>query len=203
MLRDSGTDRAAFLASLVIGDSFAERLVSMGVVGEGLGKPTACCILRRAQASGLSVKQFVHQSSQVYHLRKGKCLMRLWYRASLAACLTLLASGALPAAKRRVSEVEVESVHRSALLIDTHNDVTSFTVEGFDIASSSSKHHTDLDRLKSGGVGAVFFAAYVGPEHAASRTSAFRALQMIDTIRTDIVGRYPNEFVLRARVPRN
>jgi len=120
----------------------------------------------------------------------------LWYRASLAACLTLLASGALPAAKRRVSEVEVESVHRSALLIDTHNDVTSFTVEGFDIASSSSKHHTDLDRLKSGGVGAVFFAAYVGPEHAASRTSAFRALQMIDTIRTDIVGRYPNEFVL-------
>jgi membrane dipeptidase len=42
----------------------------------------------------------------------------------------------------------------------------------------------------------VFFAAYVGPEYAASKVSAVRALQMIDTIRTDIVGRYPNVFRL-------
>jgi len=102
----------------------------------------------------------------------------------------------MPAAKRKVTEAEVQSVHRSALLIDTHNDVTSFTVEGFDIGSAGSKHHTDLPRLKAGGVGAVFFAAYVGPEYAASKTSAIRALQMIDTIRTDIAGRYPNDFVL-------
>ena len=42
----------------------------------------------------------------------------------------------------------------------------------------------------------MFFAAYVGPEYTASKTSAFRALQMIDTIRTDIVARYPSDFVL-------
>jgi len=122
--------------------------------------------------------------------------MRLWHKASVATCLVLLALTALSAAKRQVTEAEVQSVHRSALLIDTHNDVTSFTVEGFDIGSAGSKHHTDLARLKTGGVGAVFFAAYVGPEYATSRTSAVRALQMIDTIRTDIVGRYPNDFVL-------
>jgi membrane dipeptidase len=122
--------------------------------------------------------------------------MRLWHKASVATCLALLAFTDLPAAKRKVTEAEVQSVHRSALLIDTHNDVTSFTVEGFDLGTTGSKHHTDLARLKTGGVGAVFFAAYVGPEYAASRTSAVRALQMIDTIRTDIVARHSNDFVL-------
>jgi len=122
--------------------------------------------------------------------------MRLWHKVFLATWLAMLASTDLPAAKRRVTEAEVQRVHRSALLIDTHNDVTSFTVEGFDIGSTGSKHHTDLSRLKAGSVGAVFFAAYVGPEYATSRTSAVRALQMIDTIRTDIVARHPNDFVL-------
>ena len=122
--------------------------------------------------------------------------MRLWHKAFVATCLALLALTDLPAAKRTVTEAEVQSAHRSALLIDTHNDVTSFTIEGFDIGTTGSKHHTDLARLKLGGVGAVFFAAYVGPEYATTRTSAVRALQMIDTIRTDIVARHPNDFVL-------
>ena len=122
--------------------------------------------------------------------------MRLWHKTSVAICLALLVLPDMPAAKRKVTEAEVQSVHRSALLIDTHNDVTSFTVEGFDIGTAGSKQHTDLPRLKAGGVGAVFFAAYVGPEYAASRTSAFRALQMIDTIRTDIVSSHTNDFVL-------
>ena len=122
--------------------------------------------------------------------------MRLWHKAFVTTCLALLALADLRAAKRKVSETAVQEVHRAALLIDTHNDVTSYTVEGFDIGIAGSKHHTDLPRLKAGGVGAVFFAAYVGPEYAASRTSSVRALQMIDTIRTDIVARHPSDFVL-------
>lgn len=82
------------------------------------------------------------------------------------------------------------------LLIDTHNDVTSFTVQDFDIGKSDGKHHTDIARLKQGGVGAVFFAVYVSGAYAESKTAANRALQMIDTVRHDIVGRYPNDFVL-------
>ncbi|MSO24222.1 MAG: hypothetical protein EXQ58_13475 [Acidobacteria bacterium] len=95
------------------------------------------------------------------------CPMRLLHKVSLAALSALLAFADLPAAKRKVSEAEVHRVHCSTLLIDTHNDVTSMTVEGFDIGSTGSKHHTDLARLKAGGVGAVFFAAYVGPEYVA------------------------------------
>ena len=122
--------------------------------------------------------------------------MRLWHKAFVTTCLALLVLADLRAAKRKVSATAVQEVHRAALLIDTHNDVTSYTVEGFDIGIAGSKHHTDLPRLKAGGVGAVFFAAYVGPEYAASRTSSVRALQMIDTIRTDIVARHPSDFVL-------
>jgi membrane dipeptidase len=122
--------------------------------------------------------------------------MRRLHKTSLAVFLALFALADVQAAKRKISEAEVQSVHRAALLIDTHNDVTSFTVEGFDIGSAGSKRHTDLARLKAGGAGAVFFAAYVGPEYAASHNSANRALQMIDTIRNDIVARYPNDFVL-------
>ena len=54
--------------------------------------------------------------------------MRLWHKAFVAICLALLVLVDLRAAKRKVSETAVQKVHRAALLIDTHNDVTSYTV---------------------------------------------------------------------------
>ena len=42
----------------------------------------------------------------------------------------------------------------------------------------------------------MFFAAYVAPAYAKSNTAANRALQMIDTVRYDIVTRHPNDFAL-------
>jgi len=76
----------------------------------------------------------------------------------------------MTAQKRTVTDAEVKRVHASALLIDTHNDFPTeqagkdrpFTGAVIDIGASSPMAHTDLARLKSGGVGAVFFAAYVG-----------------------------------------
>src|SRR5579884_2383669 len=82
------------------------------------------------------------------------------------------------------------------LLIDTHNDVTSLTVDGFDIAKHNDKGHTDIARLRAGGVGAVFFAAYVAASYAKSGRSAHRTLEMIDTVRHDIVGAHPETFQL-------
>lgn len=96
--------------------------------------------------------------------------------------------------KRVVTDRMVQDVHRSALLIDTHNDVTSRTLTGFDIGKADMEGHTDIPRLKAGGVGAVFFAVYVAAEFAKDKTAAHRTLQMIDTVRTDIIGKYPNDF---------
>ena len=56
--------------------------------------------------------------------------MRRWHKASVVTCLAILTSTDLPAAKRQVTEAEVQSVHRSALLIDTHNDVTGPQLKG-------------------------------------------------------------------------
>jgi membrane dipeptidase len=45
-------------------------------------------------------------------------------------------------------------------------------------------------------VGAQFFAVYVAGGYVNGNRSARRALEMIDTVRHDIIGRYPNDFVL-------
>src|ERR1700736_3090405 len=113
-------------------------------------------------------------------------------RLSVALVTAILLFGQ----NRTVSDAEVMRVHRSTLLIDTHNDVPSRTVDGFDIGSQTGTGHTDIARLKEGGVGAQFFAVYVAASYANGNRSANRTLQMIDTVRHDIIGRYPNDFVL-------
>ena len=111
-------------------------------------------------------------------------------------CLVLAAAGALSAQtpgrqKRTVSDAEVRRVHKSAILIDTHNDVTSATVEGLDIGVRRADGHTDLPRLEEGGVGATFFAVFVAANYVEGNHAANRTLQMIDTVRHDVIERYP------------
>ena len=96
--------------------------------------------------------------------------------------------------KRTVTDAEVMRVHNSAILIDTHNDVTSATVAGLDIGKPNSDHHTDLPRMKKGGMGAQFFAVYVASSYEEGNHSAHRTLEMIDTVRHDIIDRYPADF---------
>jgi membrane dipeptidase len=100
----------------------------------------------------------------------------------------------LVAQPRKVTQAEVDRITREAILIDTHNDITSRTVEGYDIATPNKSGQTDLPRMK-GFLGAEFFAVYVGAEYVNGNHSANRALQMIDTVRTDVIAGHPNEFV--------
>ena len=94
-----------------------------------------------------------------------------------------------------VTQAEVDRITRDTILIDTHDDVTSLTVKGYNIATPNAKGQTDLPRMK-GFLGAEFFAVYVGAEYVNGNHSANRALQMIDTVRTDIVAAHPADFVL-------
>ncbi len=115
--------------------------------------------------------------------------------------LTLLAAalGALLgwSQTKSVSEAEVVRVHRSALLIDTHNDITSRTVDGYDIGGTGDKTTmTDIARMRAGGMGAQFFAIYVSKSYVNGNHSARRALEMIDTVRHDIIDGHPRDFEL-------
>jgi len=116
-------------------------------------------------------------------------------RLGLLLALSLpLVTTAQEARKSKVTDAEVAAITKSAILIDTHNDIPSFTVDGGDIGKSNPERHTDLPRLREGGVGAVFFSAFVASSYTEGNHSANRALQMIDSIRHDIVARYPNDF---------
>jgi membrane dipeptidase len=122
-----------------------------------------------------------------------KQIVRVALAAALAAA-TLLAQ-APGRQKRTVSDAEVMRVHRSAILIDTHNDVTSATVAGLDIGKPNTNRMTDLPRMKKGGMGAQFFAVYVAASYVEGNHAANRTLQMIDTVRHDIIEKYPNDFL--------
>ncbi len=98
-------------------------------------------------------------------------------------------------ARHGVTDAEVAEVGRTAILIDTHDDVTSKTVDGYDIATPNRGGNTDLARMKSGHLGAEFFAVYVDPSYVKDDHSANRALQMIDTVRHDIIDGHRGDFV--------
>jgi membrane dipeptidase len=78
---------------------------------------------------------------------------------------------------------------RDVLLIDTHNDLA------YKILGRKKARDTDIERLRAGGVGAVFFAAYVAAEYAKKPgASADRARQAIRTIQNEIVAPNPETF---------
>jgi len=116
------------------------------------------------------------------------------YAAIAAFAAATVATVCFAQAPRKVSDAEVARITRDAILIDTHDDVTSKTVSGYDIATPNKTGQTDLPRMK-GFLGAEFFAVYVGAEYVDGNHSANRALQMIDTVKTDIIAAHPNDFV--------
>lgn len=111
-----------------------------------------------------------------------------------STAVLLLSAAALFA--REPSDAEVRRVHRSALLVDTHNDVPIRVRTGFDIGMRAERGHTDLPRLREGGVGAVFFAVWVPPALVKEHACAHRALEMFDAVRHGIIDRYPKDFTL-------
>lgn len=93
-------------------------------------------------------------------------------------------------------------VHRTGLLIDGHNDLPwqvrklgNSSFDQFDIAQIQSRVHTDIPRLRRGGMGAQFFAVYVPPETARDGTAASMAREQFAIIEA-MIARYPNDFAL-------
>lgn len=95
-----------------------------------------------------------------------------------------------------------KEILREAPLIDGHNDLpwevrTSKTaprdVDAYDLATRT-QGHTDLERLKAGGVGAQFWSIYVPGEIADSGYARVQ-LEQFDIARR-IIERYPSQLML-------
>ncbi|MEJ7578466.1 MAG: membrane dipeptidase [Pyrinomonadaceae bacterium] len=88
-------------------------------------------------------------------------------------------------------------LHRRATIVDGHNDITSPMVdEDYDLGTPSvGKFHTDIARLKQGGMTGEFFAIYVDRKYATEGGSARRAMDMIDVVYR-AAERHPNDLVM-------
>ena len=103
---------------------------------------------------------------------------------------------------------EAEKIHRSAIVIDGHNDLPhtlrekadkeqmgDVSFDKFDLSREQPQIHTDIPRLRKGGVGAQFWVAYVPPETARTNQAAHQTLEQIDLIHR-MIARYPDTFEL-------
>jgi len=97
---------------------------------------------------------------------------------------------------------EAKAIHREAIVVDGHNDLPDqfrekkdLSFRSFDISRPQKALHTDIPRLREGGVGAQFWAAYVPVSTRKTGTSVKLCLEQIDVIHR-MVKRYPDTFEL-------
>ncbi|MGH9883209.1 MAG: membrane dipeptidase [Pyrinomonadaceae bacterium] len=88
-------------------------------------------------------------------------------------------------------------IQRKSIVVDTHNDILSMmTDDNYDIGVSSvGKYHTDLARMKQGGLTAEFFSVYIDRKYAKDGGSARRTLDMIDYVYR-AAEKYPNDLMM-------
>jgi len=97
---------------------------------------------------------------------------------------------------------EARKIHADNPVIDGHNDLPwelrqrgNASFRNIDLLRPQPKMHTDIPRLRRGGVGAQFWSAYV-PVETAKRNVALRTtLEQIDVIHR-LAATYPNDLAM-------
>jgi len=105
-------------------------------------------------------------------------------------------TSALPRRDEKLWKRALE-IHRKAIVIDTHNDVTTpMTNDDYDLSGTPPiPYRTSIERMKQGGLSAEFFSLYVRPWYVAHGGAARRTLDMIDSVYR-AVERHPNDLML-------
>ena len=93
------------------------------------------------------------------------------------------------------------ALHKQVPLIDGHNDYpwavrenVQRDIEKLDIARAQPTIHTDIARLKTGGVGGQFWSVYTPSEYA-GQTAVTATLEQIDIVH-QMLRKYPDTFEL-------
>ncbi len=96
------------------------------------------------------------------------------------------------------------AIHKKAIVVDGHNDITSPMVdEDFDLATNSigkfhaegDPFHTDLGRFKSSGLTAEFFAIYVSGDTLRTGGAMRRAMDLVDATYRE-VEKHPQQLTM-------
>ena len=97
---------------------------------------------------------------------------------------------------------EALRVHSAGFVFDGHNDLpwqmrqqAQGSFDTLDIARPQPGLHTDIERLRRGGVGAQFWSIYVPAETDRTGTALHETLEQIDLVHR-MVRRYPDAFEL-------
>src|SRR5918996_6312946 len=92
-------------------------------------------------------------------------------------------------------------IHRRAIVIDTHNDVTTpMTNNYFDLNGAPPvPYRTNIERMKQGGLTGEFFSLYIRPWYVEHGGSTRRTLDMIDAVYR-AVERNPRDLMIATSV---
>jgi membrane dipeptidase len=92
-------------------------------------------------------------------------------------------------------------IHRRAIVIDTHNDVTTpMTNDDYDLSGTPpTPYRTSIARMKQGGLTAEFFSLYIKPWYVENGGAARRTLDMIDSVYR-AAERHPNDLMIATSV---
>ena len=86
------------------------------------------------------------------------------------------------------------ALHRSAIVIDTHSDITQRMLdEGYDLATPDPTVHFNLPKAEAGNLGAEFFSIWVEPKYKGQY--AHRAMDLIDAVYQQAT-KHPDRMVM-------
>jgi membrane dipeptidase len=127
------------------------------------------------------------------------------YRSTLflvSLVVPVVTMAQVPTRPRPEVSQQAHEIHHSGFLFDGHNDLPwQIKIKGrssfdlLDIGKSQPTLHTDIARLKAGGVKAQFWSVYVGADTEVTGDALLQTLEQIDVVHR-MVRRYPETFEL-------
>jgi len=138
-----------------------------------------------------------------FDLNSRRRLCGLFLCASMAPCLSSAAENEKPNERGPIVLTErARELHKRSLVIDGHNDLpwevrtqgeSSFAK--LDIAQPQPALHTDIPRLRQGGVGAQFWSVWVPVDLGYKGEALATTLEQIELVKA-MIARYPDTFGL-------
>jgi membrane dipeptidase len=122
----------------------------------------------------------------------------------LTSCIAPSLAQTMPAGADAALWAKALKLHRKAIVVDGHNDVTGPMVdEDLDLSTNTlgkyhrdgDPFHSDISRLKAGGITGEFFSIYVSGSTLRTGGSMRRAMDMIDATYRE-VERHPGDLTM-------